>query len=457
MATHINSYFAEKQLMPQTFFYNQDGTVQDWNGWDFFRAGIARLIFGKPGGKFGSHYNTPYPKSKQPILLDCSENQLMLVAMNVPHLNTVISRGAQLFSMMAIRHVDKDGEPIENSEVLKFLKQPNPIQNQEQYLYQYYVMNGVYNKTIQYKIKGLSFEQLPKTLWLLPTGEVKINVTGKIYRQTELKEIIENFEMTNAGGIFEADRCIYMSEGIGTDPINPKSRIEALQIPLSNIVASMKSRNIIVTERGMIGFLTPEQTKDADGALPFSDEEHKRVREEYQNSYNLNSSTGHVGFPKVPMKWVPMTFNTQELGLSEGTEEDFARLVDAFAHDRDLYSSVKGATFENKAAGVRSTIQLGIQPVADYLMRAWTKEFLPPDSGERLEACYEHLPAMKKDERLAAQADLYKAQTLEIGLHSGVISQQQFADEMEWDKDGDGKIIQRSNNNQNGNQPAGTE
>lgn len=389
--------------------------------------GFFKGIWGKFGGKFTPHRSFYNPLQPKQILLDCSTGELMNVATNVPHLNTVIATGAELFSQMVIKHYDKDGQEIEDSPVLRLLRQPNPLQNQEQYTHYFYVMNFVYGRTFQYMLKGLKFakpwESLPKALWLLPSGNMEINTTGKIYHQTDIKEIIKDFKLQGDPIPYEVDQMIYMPEGIGADPLDPVSKIVTLQIPLSNIVAAMKSRNIIITERGMIGFISPEAAKDADGAIPLDPEEHERIRKEYQDQHHLDSTTGHVGVYKHPLKWNQMTFDVRQLMLLEGTEDDFAAIIAAARHDRDIYPSVKGATYENKAAGMRSTIQNGIQPLADKFIRALQAQLIDPSSGEYLEACYDHLPSMQEDELKKQQAkgamvnylsQLYKDGTLTL-------------------------------------------
>ena len=316
---------------------------------------------------------------------------------------------------------------IKTTQPPNFLKNPNPLQTQSQYLYEFYVLNSVYNKTFQYKVLGLSFDKIPAAMWILPSGWMKINVSGKIYRQTELKEIITDYVLLNDPTPYEVERVIYMAEGIGNNVLNPISRIETMQIPLSNIMASMKSRNIITRERGMIGFITPEVTKDSDGSLPYDAKEHQRVREEYQRQYSLDGTSGHVAFPKVPLKWVPMSFDIKQLGLLEGTEDDFCQLISAWRHDRDIYPSLKGATFENKLQGLKSTIQNGIIPLANKLMTQLTKHLLEEKNGEKIICSFDHLPCMKEDLLLEAQGRLNIIQGLTIALRDNVINHETYA------------------------------
>lgn len=434
--------------MAQNYFYpNYQPPFGFW--------GTIRAIFGRGGGKFRQQQNY-IPTQQKLILIDTSPGALMQVAMNVPHLNTVLSTGAELFSQMEIKHVNKDGEEIENSPILKFLKQPNPLQSLEQYLYEFYILNGVYNKTFQHKIQGLSFVKIPKALWLLPSGWMKINATGKIYRQTDINEIIESYEMYNDDTPYEVDKVIYMPEGIGQSVLNPVSRIEALQIPLSNIIACLKSYNIIITEKGMIGFVSPDgNLMESGGAIPPDPEELKKWRAEYQNQYNNDAQGGHVSMTTTPMKWVPMSFPVKDMMFFEGLEDSFASLCAAYRHDRYIYPSVNGATYVNKAAGLKATIQNGMQPLADKLMNQWSKAFVEEKTGERLVAGYEYLPWMQEDQKDESEGQYYRARTADLLLHNGVIDHDGAAEICQVEMTGD-KVLQPKTP-QNGNEPAKTQ
>lgn len=371
----------------------------------------------------------------------------MTVAMECAPLNTVISRGAELFSLAELKHLDKDGNEIENSTLLNKLKSPNPLQTRKEFLYEFYVLNAVYGKTFQNVIRGLSFEKEPAVIWLLPSGQVKIKVTGKLYQQSKLEEIIEGYEMTGYDTPFSVEDVIFMKEGIGTNPLDPTSRIEALKIPLSNIQAVLKSFNIITTERGQIGFLSSEPMGDSYGKLPLDAKESERLRTRYQETQGLDSEGGHVNFTHSNVKWIPMTFDVQQLQLFPGMEQSFGLLCDAYGHRRDLYASDKGATYENQKEAKKQTIQDAIQPLADRLAENWTDAFIDPAKGEYLELCYDHLPCMKEDELKEEQANKIKIDGLEVLYTNGIISAEEFASEADVELTGDGVIKQRQMQN----------
>src|ERR1022692_2931165 len=100
-------------------------------------GGIRRSVLGTNNGKFNMDRNY-VPINQKVILIDTSFDELIGVAQNVPHLNTVISRGAEMFSQGKIKHLDKNGEEIIDSPIIKLLSKPNPLQSGEGFLYEFY-------------------------------------------------------------------------------------------------------------------------------------------------------------------------------------------------------------------------------------------------------------------------------------------------------------------------------
>lgn len=395
-------------------------------------SNVGRAIRGKGNGKFRHSISNPIRFLGDKSSIEENNNkELLEVAMDHFVLNSVLSKGADLFSLGKVKHVKEDGTEVENSKVVEFLKQPNPLQTLKGYLYQFYIYDAIYARSFQHKVLTTSYNKLPAALWLLPDPEIKINITGKMYRQTKLEEIIESFEIKKDGSKFETDRVIFMFEGIG-DMMTPQSKVKAMQIPLSNLMAAGKSLNKIWTEKGPNGFVVPESIKDDTSAMMLDPEENKRVSDKWREEYDLDSRGAHVNFPGIPMKWVPIGFNVGELRFSEEGEIAFGQILDAYNYDRDLFSSTKGATFENKAAGQRLTIQNALQPVADRLGEQWTKHFIETP-GERLIFCYDHLPCMQEDELKRAQTMQAENAVLSQRFRDGVLSSIDYAEAGEFE------------------------
>jgi len=401
--------------------FNDQQKFFNWLG------GVGRAILGKSSAKF--NFNRSFqPANQKVILLDTSITQLMNVAVNVPHLNIVISEGAKMFSNMQIRHVDKEGKDIENSEVLKLLNNPNPLQNMEGFLYDYYVNNAIYSSAVMYKNKSM-LSDIPQVIWWLPTGFVKVNLTGKMFRQYKIEEIIENYELMYYNDKFEPSEILHICEGIGNQILKPVSKIEVLQMPLSNIVAALKSNNIILTERGLIGFISQDKpTNDGDGIIPLKDPERKRIEDQYQSDRSLDSDRSHVLVTTASLKWNPVTFDVKQLMLYEGLEDSFGLCCGAWGIDRDVFPSTKGATFENKAAGEKKTYNSTMLPLGKKLCNYLAEDFKLSEKGEKLLASFDHLPIMQSDEVKKETAAKILVEKLAVLFDKGIIDREKFAD-----------------------------
>jgi hypothetical protein len=406
-----------------------------------YLGGPGRAILGDRNPKFT--YGTQYMPMQQVIVpFDYSFGQLMRVAQNVPHLNIAISKGAEMFSNVIIEHVDRNGEVIEDSDVIALLNRPNPLQSFEQWAYEYYIYNAIYNTNLIYKNYGTPsriIEPLPSIIWNLPVGMIEIKLTGKLYDQTTREGIIEGYKLMYQERVFTAEEVIHVTEGISANGgISATTRIEGLQMALSNIVAIMKTLNIITTERGLIGFISADgSTSDTDGALPFDTEERERAEADYKKNYGVDGKNGHVTFTSAKIKWTPMTFDVKQLMLHEGLEDSFNQILGAYGLDRRIFPKsilANGALTEGSGVidGLKATYQNTMQPFADKCCGQLTKDFRlreRPDGGY-LRARFD-LPCMKDDELKEAQADLAFTQRNQILYQSNLIDAQSWADEEE--------------------------
>ena len=427
-------------LFSSSFGIDSESALSNYFG------GVGRAILGRSNEKF--NFNRNYTAANQRVVLvDVSFNELIQVAQNVPHLNTVISRGAEMFSNMKITHVDKNDKEILNSPVLQLLNKPNPLQSIDAFIYDFYVYNAIYSENFGYKNYGSSLAELPSVLWWLPPGWMKKNLSGKIYRQTKIEDIIENYTLMYDPIPFEPKEIIHITDGIRQNIISRGNRLEVLQLPLSNIMAALKSQNTITTERGMIGFISNKGTKDmSGGAIPMSRDEKISLQKQYRNDNGLDANNGHVGIFQSTLEWTPMTFDVKQLMLFEGLEDAFCQICGAYGLDRKIFPqsilapSGLGTTTDIENA-LKATYQNSLQPLANKLMNRFSEEFRLTEKGEKLVASYDHMPVMKEDQLVAEQAFNQNIQGLSKLLMDGVISHEQYAERAGVEFDGKGETI----------------
>ncbi len=439
----------ETKLSFVTFVTSTYGIGNRENLFDVF-GGLARSILGR-NGKF--NFSRDYkPNNSKVDLVDCSWGNLMTLANNVPHLNIVISEGAKMFSGMEIKHyqgIGKDRKEVQNSEVLKFLQKPNPLQSQSDFLYEFYVQNAIYRTTFCYVNTPSRLSSIPSALWWLPGESMKINLTGKMFDQVNIDGIIESYELMDYDKKYDPKDVIHIIDGISQNKITAKPTIESLQVTLSNIMAVLKSYNIIVSERGMIGFIASERSDSTGLSIPMTPKERTEFQNQYQKDYSLDAKNGHVMMTESSMKWVPMTFDVKQLMLFEGLEDSFAQICAAYGHKRDIYPSTKGATFENQKQADVGTYQTTMQPLGQKVLNQLAQRFQLKDKGQYLEPSWEHMPMMQENEEEKATALNTNVQAYSKMLSDGIISAEQYAELAGVKMDGTGEPVAVTMNTEN--------
>ena len=210
---------------------------------------------------------------------------------------------------------------------------------------------------------------------------------------------------------------IYKNEGVGGNLITSQSKIDSLQLPLSNIIGALKSENVLIVERGAEGILSNESQADG-GAIPLGKEERDRIEREMGRSYGIFDGQKRKIITNSSLKWQPMTFPIKDLMLLECIESDFQTICAAYGADRDIFPSTKGATFENKNNGVKSTYQNTIQPQADDLMSILNNAFGLEKQGLYLYADYSYLPVLQEDKQKEEQSEKTEAEKNSINVNT---------------------------------------
>lgn len=401
-----------------------------WRGWLF------RQIFGK--NYLGAFSQSTFMLNRGvPILVDM-EN-LMGVYMMVPHLRAVIDRRAEMFANADVYVVNAEGERVENHPIETLLRNPNPLQTQEQYMYQWAIYEGIYSQCFEYKLKLLAgFRPGPKCLWNLPPSNMRVIPTGKVWEQTTIDGIIEKYVMMNAESgtmerTFETKDIILTTTGVSNQYIVGSSRLLSLEKALNNIVGALRTRGAIIFDRGALGILS-SSTKDASGGgIPLDPKEKERIEKQYPTDYGIQDGQIRTLVTNAALNYTAMTFPTKDLMLFEEIEDDFQSILSAFGLYRDIFPSTKGATFENSKEAVRGSYQNAIQPLADSYCRSREQD---PDikpllkAGEQLRASYEHLPAMQENKKEAAEANKIVIDAINLMVQSNMITPAQGAQEI---------------------------
>jgi len=286
-----------------------------------------------------------------------------------------------------------------------------------------YLLNlDLHGNTFVYQNKP-SLGKLPASLWVLNSSDIQINITGKLYHQTELDGIIENYSFKDNTNKFETKDILHKTNGVATNYIKGVSHLEALKMPLSNIQASYKEDNIIRHNLGALGILSSDN-KDASGGIPLNQKEKEKIQDQYKENFVGGvdgSKKSKVIITNSNLKWQSMSYPIKDLMISENINQHFNRIIDAYGLHVNLFSKDKGDTFENHKQTVIGTYQNTIQPLADDFTTSMS-EFLGLDDGV-LFMDYSELPVMQTNKAEEATTNQTNTNTVISLLDKGLIDE----------------------------------
>lgn len=401
---------------------------------DYWRIGRAALNF--IGGDIDDRYTRPPSPYIQAPFMPGQEEWIQVDGREGETYNTcaplaiVIDKIGQMTSVGKIRHWKgnkntKEDTELFNTPELNLFYNPNPLQSKDDFLREMSVHRNVFGVAYPFGAgfvnRGLS--GTPKVIWNMQPEFVSYETTGKLYMATEFSEIFKKIWFDKGGNgemAIDPNDILFRSVGNAINLIAPQSPLTKIRQELSNIIAAMAYRNVILRRKGAIGILSGDQ-RDADGTVPLDPNEFSRIEKEYQSGWGLYNRQMQILMAKYPMKWTPMTYPTKDLLLFEEVDENMGKVIDLYGAHKDLFSLGKGSTLAESGGkmveAARQTYQTKIIPQTEDDMNAFSKWLGLHKKGEYLTLDYSHVPAMQDNDELAA-----KIMSLEIAAFVSLMS-----------------------------------
>lgn len=307
--------------------------------------------------------------------------------------------------------IKRDGsvEEIKNSPAVRLLENPNPLMSGNDFLRQWSENELVHGNNFMSTIYGTlrELQEIPSALHNLPPHRVEIKTTGRVFRQTRIEDIIEEYRLQLDGGappydIYATDEIIHSKIINGANPIKGDSPLIPLYMEIGNIRAAKQFRNVIMTKNGALGMLT-NKSATGNGAIPVTTEERQRIERQYREHYGIHDQQIQVMIAQGALEWQAMVYPTKELMLFEEVSADFRMVMDTYGLNDNLFSKEKGSTFTNLQDGLKHAYQVTTIPEADEKAMTLSKQFGMIDRGQFLSLEYDHLPILQKNEKEKAE------------------------------------------------------
>lgn len=343
-------------------------------------------------------------------------------------LGTIVNRNASALINGKWWIVDKkDNEVVKKYPVIvALLKKPNPLQTWSEFVIQMDVYRQIYGEVFVYAVvpEGFSIQDA-SALWVINPCYVDIELTGKMYMQSNIDDIIENYYL-NAGGYrtkLKKDCILYIRDlnqnlYMAPDNIRGFSRMPSIKNSIRNIIQAEEAIYSLNKDRGAQGILSNE-AKDVTGTVPMDDAEKKSVQNKLNGQYGLKTNQWKVIVTDASMKWQQMTFNVRDLMLFEGIENNIKRISEAYDYPYELLAD-GNVTYANKVEAKRYHYQNNIIPISKIYAEKFTeffqlkKDFLIVDFGE--------VECLRDSEVQKAEMMYKLNQAYKIAKEAGIIS-----------------------------------
>ena len=310
-----------------------------------------------------------------------------------PVLMSIIALRCKIYSQMKITHLNSTGNPIENSEIIKLLKQPNYFQSQEDFLFQQMWFLSATGTNYTYKVNALNttksiYNLLPSEIDLQNSQKVKSFITTKqelnAYGERKIKYKLDGqtFEIAIKNIIPTYD----LANGLSCNSLmNSPSRVSGISKTLENIEENLLSKNVNLKMSQK--YLMASQGDGNEAQIQQSD----------RNDITSKISRKSLLITNANIKAQHLVSDMKRLFLDEQFSNDALTCLLAFDMSKDIlnYFSNGASTYENKEKAMLDYIQNSIQADANNTMNSFASSFGLIDKGESLKASFDHMPVMQ--------------------------------------------------------------
>jgi hypothetical protein len=342
-----------------------------------------------------------------------------------PVLMPIIALRSKNVANMQIQHLDKNGEPIANSPILKLLKKPNYFQTQQDFIFQsvFFMSSEGANYIYTPTTNPLLF--LPSQIYNLKPDDIDFNNVDKVKKLFKTDQEFKEFgrqkikyhldgktidiEVSNLIPIYD------LSNGLKENSmIRGVSRIKSIERPLLNIEELLLSKN--TNAKMSQKFLAKSGNTYNGVATPLGEEDKKAVKR------IIAKDTLHVTNQNVDV--THLVNNLKNLALDPQISSDAQIALLTFGLNNDVLNFFAGgsSTYENQERGEIRFYQNEIQNIGQTFCDSISQHFGLFDKGEKLTANYDHLPIMQKV--MVDKVDAFKKhqESIKIALENQTIT-----------------------------------
>lgn len=344
----------------------------------------------------------------------------------------------------------------------RLFSKPNPLQTWRQFRAQQKIYTQLFGFCPVLMVRPLGFNNRvdTKCMWNIPPHLISVKLSGKVYNQSAVTEIIESIELNFAGNTtpLPVDDVVFLKDSYLSlyQEIIPESRIKSLVFPISNVVVAYEASNVLMNKHGALGILsTASASKDSFGPVAITEQEKQQLQKDFEQ-YGLKDNQWQFIITTAALQWQQMALPVKDLMLFETIADATRQICDVYGYYYELLSKEQGDTFSNKREAKASLYMDTIIPEAEADFEVYNHYFDLTATNMRMLYDFSHVEVLQKSEKEAAETRKITAEAAKVMYETNVITLNRMREMMgEKTKAGDDVYYseraaeQQANNEQN--------
>ena len=322
-----------------------------------------------------------------------------------------------------------NGERVTDTDWIKLLNNPNPLQSKQDWLIQYEWYRLAYGWVYQ-RPYGAVGVQVPTSVFNLnsryTTFPNKMESPIIFTKDDERAFFEQTFsydmpEQETKKIAFE-DVMMYFDIANGlcddkTSAVTSPSRLASVIKSVSNIDLGLDAENKIIQTNGRELFSQDNKGGNLGMQQVMDSGDRDDIQNKLINKHNVSHGSRSVVTNK-PVDWTNISMKLNDLGFVESGSNNANYICGMYEVPNEIYKAFsKGATFENQKEALIGMYEKTIQPVADDIANTWTSYF---ELEHPIKASFDHIPVMQHTEDKKADKLLKLASAIEKLTRSGM-------------------------------------
>lgn len=283
-------------------------------------------------------------------------------------------------------------DEVEDHELLKLLRRPNPFQSGDEMWDSFYAFFRIAGNTY---LEAVSLDSKPKELFVLRPDRMKIVVGGTGYPEAYLysvggqKEVRFDIEVGKQMPILHMREFHPLSDWYGMAPVEAG----AFAVDVHNSAGAYNKALLDNQARPSGALVYSPPNENADASL--TDKQYDRLKKELEDKYSGPRNAGKPLLLEGGLDWKEMATSPKDMEFIEGKREAAREVALTYGVPPQLLGIPGDNTFSNYQEANRAFYRQTVIPLVTKTCRALTNFFVPSYGEEiRIDFNEDEIPAL---------------------------------------------------------------